>query len=102
MLVHPLHPNTQASGCKSVSRGISVLPLLHSMGDYVPKVMLEPAVSPQYRCDRHSVDDETTLKLFIIDAHLRVLLSETKLWQTFKRHLSLSVINLEEDHALTI
>ena len=103
----PLAPGkikiTRASGYKSVSLGMFVLPLLHSMGGYVPKVMLEPAVFPQYRYGRHSVEDETTLKIVILGAHLRELLpKERKLWQAIGWLLSLSVINLEEDQTLTI
>ena len=67
------------------------------MGGYVPKVMLERAVSLQHRCDRHGMEHETTLQHGSLDAHLRELLSdEKKLWQAIERLLSLSVINLEE------
>jgi len=67
------------------------------MGGHVPKAMLERAVSPQQRWDRHGVEHGTTPQHAGLNANLRELLSdERKLRQAIERLLLLSVVGVEE------
>ncbi len=84
-----------------MSPEISIPPLLYAMGGHVPKAVLERAVSPQQRWDRHGVEHETTLQHAGLNAHLRELLSdEKKLWRAIERLLSLSVVGVEESDGM--
>ena len=74
-----------------------LLPLFYAMGGHIPKVMLERAVSPPHRWDRHGMEHQTTLQHCSLNLHLRELLSDdSRLWQAIERLLLLSVISVEE------
>ena len=73
------------------------------MGGYVHIVILERAVSPEYRWDRQSVEHEMTLQHGSLDPYFGELLSDEKnVWRAIERLLSPSVINEEEENAVTI